>query len=286
MKNIFVILTFILIISLSSCTTLIKGLSDSLYEQKDIVLVEQGAPSYLILVEGLIRSEPKNKQYLITGIQMFSAYSSAFIKEDDRKKIFADKTKEWGIKLLRTYYGYVKYEKTEDREKKEVAFQSFLKSLTKNDVENVFWAANAWIMWILTNLDSTDAFIELPIAKALIDRVYKLDDKYYYGAPHLYYGVFYGAFPKDFGGNLEKAKEEFDIALKLSGDKFLATKLFYANFYLKPKNDKKEFERVVREVIDFDLEQYPSLRLINTVAKKQAEEMLANINEMFFDDVN
>jgi hypothetical protein len=286
MKKVIIIFTCAVFFIFTSCSSLMQGLTDSLYQQKDIALVEDGAPAYLLLVEGLIKSDPKNKGYLLLGIQLFISYSGAFVKDDARKKIFAEKTKEWALSLLRTYSGFAKYEKIVDREKKDAALNDFIKSLGKNDVDSIFWASNAWIMWILNNLDNTDAFLELPIVKSLIDKVYKLNDKYYYGAPHLYYGVFFGAFPKDLGGNLDKAKEEFDIALKLSGDKFLTTKLFYADFYLKPKNDKKGYEKILKEIINTDPDKYPEMRLINIVSQKQAKEMLAKIDEVFFDDIS
>ena len=283
MRKIFVGLIVAVLFSSISCTSLMKGLTDSLYEQKDIVLVEEGAPAFLLLVEGLIKGNPQDKNMLQTGIQMFSSYGGAFVKDSERKKIFQDKTKYWALELLKTYPLYVMFDKEKDREKKDKLFQSFLKSLTKSDVPTVFWACNAWIMWIIGNLDSTDAFLELPLAKGIIDRIYVLDGDYYYGAPHLFYGVFYGAFPKDFGGNLEIAKKEFDIALKLSGDKLLITKLFYANFYLKPKNDKAGFEQIINEILETDIDKYPETRLLNMVSKREALDLKNRINELFFD---
>ena len=277
----FTIIT-ILVLSLS-CTSIIKGLTESLYEQKDAVLIEEGAPSYLILVEGLIKSSPDNKQYLLPGIQIFVAYGNAFVNDPDRKKIFADKTKEWGLRLLRSYPKFKKYENSKDRAEKEKLLESFLKSLGKKNVPEIFWATNAWINWILNNLDTTDAFIELPIARALIDRIYELDDTYYYGAPHLYIGVFYGAFPKDLGGDLDKAKEELEKALAISGDKLLLTKIFYAEYYLKPKNDKKAYEKVMKEILDYDVDKYPEMRLLNIVSQKQAGELLDNIDNSFYE---
>ena len=283
MKRYLYILSTIFLILFSSCTSIMKGLTDSLYEQKDIVLIEEGAPSFLLLVEGLIRSNPKDKDMLLTGIQMFSSYGGAFVKDDDRKKIFQDKTKFWALELLKSYSLFNQFEKSNDREKKDKIFQSFLNSLTKRDVPYVFWACNAWVMWILGNLDSTDAFLELPLAKGLIDRIYVLDDKYYYGAPHLFYGVFFGAFPKDFGGDSERSKKEFDIAITLSGEKLLMTKLFYANFYLKPKNDKDGCREVIHEVVEADLDKHPETRLMNKIAQMEAKDLLEKIDDLFFD---
>ncbi|HRU44477.1 MAG TPA: TRAP transporter TatT component family protein, partial [Spirochaetota bacterium] len=77
------------------------------------------------------------------------------------------------------------------------------------------------------------------------------------------------------------AKEEFDVALKLSGDEFLTTKLFYATFYLTAIGDKEGFEKVLNEIIDMDIEKYPDTRLLNIVSKSQAEKMIEKVDEMF-----
>ncbi len=277
-KNILIILSLLLFSCASLTNNLIDGLSKSLYRQKDIKLIEEGSPAFLLLIEGLIISYPENRDMLLAGIQTFSAYSSAFVEDKERQKIFQNKTKEWAIQLLKTYPLYRNYEKIVDKEKKEIAFKKFLNSLTKKDVKYVFWAANAWIMWIINNLDDIMALLELAEVKAIIGRIKDIDPNFYYGSPSLFYGVYYSAFPEDFGGDLKKAKEEFDKALKISGEEFLTTKLFYAIFYLKAINDKENLIKTLNEIINVDIEKYPDTRLLNLVTQNQAKEILENID--------
>lgn len=279
-KNIaYILLLFIVLNTVPSCNKLIQGLSDSLYGQKDIQLVKDGAASYLLLVEGLIKSNPKNKTFLTTGIQLFYAYSSAFVNDPERKKIFADKTKEWAMLLLRTY---PKFRKVEYKSIDE--FQTWVKTLRKKDVKNVFWASNAWINWIIANSDSMDALMELPKAKALIDKIYELDSSFYFGAPHLLYGTFYSIMPVNAGGDLVKAQQDFEAALKYSGDKFLTTKVLYASIFCKAKYDRECFEKTLQEVIDADVDTYPEVRLLNTLAQQEAKDLLEQIDDFFYND--
>lgn len=276
-KIVNLILLFIIFILLFSCASMTTGLANSLYRQKDIKLVEDGAPAYLLLVEALIDSKPNDKNFLMMGIQMFTAYSSAFVKDQERSKIFTEKTKTWAIMLLRTYPKFKQYERSE--------FDLYVKwvdTIQKNDVPYVFWAANSWLMWIISNFDNVEAAIDLPKAKAVIDKIYKMDSSYYYGAPHLFYGLYYCILPEYIGGNLNKAKEEFDKALSYSQDKFLMTKVYLAQYYYKAKNDKENFKKSLKEVINADLEKYPDLRLLNSFAKKYAEELLGKIDEIFY----
>ena len=273
--NVFILCIFIF----CTCTSMVKGLSDSLYSQKDIKLVEDGAPSFLLLVESLIYSNPTNKNWLLTGIQLFSAYSNAFVKDKERKTIFQDKTKDWALKLLRTY---PKFKQTENGDFDK--YNKWVETINERDVPYVFWAANAWIMWIIAHSDSIEAIMELPKAKAIIDRIYKIKPDYYYGAPHLFYGIYYSALPEIAGGNLVKAKEEFDKALKISGDRFLMTKISYAEFYLKAKYDRKDYIKVLEEVVNADIDKYPEVRLLNAFSKKQAKELLEQTGKFFYND--
>jgi len=260
-----------------SCTSLIKGLTDSLYQQKDAELVKDGAPSYLLLVEGLIKSNPKNRDNLKLGIQLFSAYSGAFIKDQERNNIFNEKTKEWAISLLNTYPNFKK-----SRNSDFEIYEKEINKFSKKDIDYVFWAANAWIMWIISNTENLEALLDLPKARAIIDRIYLLDSSYYYGAPHLFYGIFYSFLPEVYGGDLKKSEKEFDEALKYSGDMFLLTKVSYAQYYLKAKNDKNKFKQILEEIINADIDKYPEQRLMNILAKKQAKELLDNINNFFY----
>jgi len=276
LNKIFKVLAVLILFSLLSCNSLLKSLSDSLYRQNDLKLVEDGAPSYLLLIEAFIESKPNDKSMLSTGIQLFSAYSQAFVKDPARQKIFTDKTKRWAMSLLRTY---PRFKELENKEFDE--YTKWLLSVSKRDIPYIFWATNAWFVWIIGNLDSIDAFIELPKAKAIMDRIKELDDTYYYGAPHLFYGMYYSVMPESIGGGADKAKAEFDIALKLSGDKFLMTKVSYAQLYLKLKNDKNGFIKTLNEVIKADLDKYPEMRLLNSFSKNQAAELLKKTNEIF-----
>ncbi len=279
--TIMVIVVMIISFTFTSCSSMFDGLAKSLFSQKDVKLVNDGAPAYLLLIEGLISSDPKNRTFLQIGIQTFTAYSSAFVDDPVRKKIFSDKCKNWGKQLLMTYPQFAAYEKSRDIEKKNRAFNSFIKSINKVEVPYVFWASYAWIMWILDNLDTIDGLMDLGIVKQIIDRVYVVDGDFYYSAPHLFYGVFYAAFPKDIGGDISKAKNEFNYVIEKNGDKLLMAKMFYAMFYLKPQHEKEEFKKTLKEIEDYDLDSCPENRLLNLITQEEAVKLLKNADSLF-----
>ena len=277
-----IILLFLsILLSFTSCNSIFDRFASSLFSQKDIKLVGDGASAYLLLIEGLISTDPKNRTYLQIGIQTFSAYSSAFVNDTSRKKIFTEKCKAWGKQILMTYPQFAAFEKAKNMEKKNKALNSFLKSINKLDVPYVFWASYSWIMWILDNIDSVEALMDLGIVKQIIDRIYVIDGDFYYSAPHLFYAIFYAAFPKEIGGDIGKAKNEFDYVIEKNGDKLLMAKMSYAVFYLKPQNQKEEFQKVLKEIINYDLDLYPKNRLLNLITQEEANKLLNNIGNLF-----
>ncbi len=280
------IFSVILVLFLSGCTSLLSDLTSSLYEQKDIQLVKDGAPSFLLVIEGLLKNDPNNKDMLIAGIQMFSAYSGAFVDSPERKALFNEKTMNWTRQLLATYPGYRRYLSLSnaDKEVRDAAYDRFVSEIQVYDVQYLFWAAYSWSLYILANIDKPDVFIELPYAKAILRRIYQLDSTYYNGAPHLIEGVFYGAYPPSFGGNLEKAKEEFEAALRISNGTLLMIKMFYADFYYKPKLDRAGYERLLNEIIATDVDLYPENRLMNILTQQEARKKLDTVNEIFADE--
>ncbi|MBQ3921881.1 MAG: hypothetical protein II707_01195 [Spirochaetales bacterium] len=274
-----------IMLSLTSCSSLMGSLTDSmtksLFGQKDIQLLEDGGPAFLLIIEALADRDPKNKDMLITAMQAFSAYSTAFVDDKERSAIFLQKSKNWAFACLMNYPNFAKYTNSSDKEIKDAALDKFIAGIKKKDVPYVFWSAYSWALWIMANLDSMEAFIDLPVAKRIIERVGEIDGDFYYGAPHLFLGVYFASYPENFGGDMNRAKSEFDYALNLAGDKMLTSKLLYANTYLKTKGEKEEYRKIMEEVIAADIEQYPETRLLNVITQQNAEKMLDKIDETF-----
>ena len=59
------------------------------------------------------------------------------------------------------------------------------------------------------------------------------------------------------------------------------TKVYLAQYYYKAKYDKKNFIKTLNEVINADIDKYPEMRLLNSIAKKRAEELLKKVDEFF-----
>ena len=115
----------------------------------------------------------------------------------------------------------------------------------------------------------------------MMERALELDEGFYYGGPHLFMGIWYATRPKIAGGDLNKAQEHFLKALDLGQGKFLMAHVYYANYYARNMRNKDLFTSTLQKVLETPAEISPDLVLVNTVAKKQAKELLSHMEEYF-----
>ncbi len=251
---------------------------DALMEESDLVFAKESAPANLKLLEGLIKGDPENVTLLISAVKGFSSYTLAFLEDEDkeRAKLFYNRGKEYGLRVL------LKNRQFNETFKKDIdSFNKSLQSFKKDDVSALFWTGFAWGNWINLNLDLPEALIDIPKVESIMMRVMELDESYYYGSVHLFFGVSYGSRSAMLGGNLEKSKEHFDGAIKISGGNFLIDYFYKAKYYAIPTQDKELFENLINKVISTPSDVLPEQRLVNEVAKVKAKKLLSQIDEYF-----
>jgi hypothetical protein len=160
-------------------------------------------------------------------------------------------------------------------------FLQGLKRFKKKDVPVLFWTATCWASWIRLNLDSMEALSELPRVEGMMKRVLELDEGFHYGGAHLFMGIWYASRPKIAGGDLKKSQEHFLRALDLGKKKFLMAYVYYASHYARKTADKELFVSTLEKVLETPAETSPDLILVNTIAKRQAKELLSHREEYF-----
>jgi len=83
------------------------------------------------------------------------------------------------------------------------------------------------------------------------------------------------------GGDLKKAQVHFLKVLELGQRKFLMSYVYYANYYARKIMDKELFTSTLQKVLETPADTSPDLILLNTIAKKQAKELLSRVGEYF-----
>jgi tetratricopeptide (TPR) repeat protein len=264
-------------LTVGATATLLEEIARASYRQSDLRIIREGMPAYLMLIDGMVQAVPDNEQLLIAAAQSYSSFASLFVEDQDKEyaNLLYGRAKQYALKSLELRGVKEPLQRPFDEFKEE------LNRLGKKDVPYIFWTATCWANWIRLNLDSIEAVSELPRVESLMKRALELDEGFYYGGPHLFMGIWFASRPKIAGGNLKKAQEHFLKALDLGQGKFLMAYVYYANYYARKMTDKDLFISILQKVLEIPDETSSDLVLLNTVAKRQAKELLNHVEEYF-----
>lgn len=262
-------------IAVRTTATVLEDAFAAFSEEEDPVLAEAAAASNLKLLEGLLKGDPDNRALLLLASRGFGGYAFAFAEDADpaRAARLYLRGRDYGLRLLRLH-GF-------SPPASLAAFQRAIQTLGREAVPAAFWTAYGWAGWINLNLGSPQALAELPRAAALMQRVLDLDETYFYGGAHVFFGSYYGGRPKIAGGDVEAARRHFERAAEIAEGKFLMNWVFYARYFAVPAQDRGAYVRLLRKVTEAPPDILPAERLANVLARKRAKRMLEQVDEHF-----
>ena len=284
MKEIVKLMTLAGCSFLASCSTLVSSvtqgfaedLSAAILESEDLDMVKDGAPAYLILLDGLVANSPDDAFLLRQSAVLHSAYAAAFVDEPLRVKLLANKAKRQAVRATcLSLKNACRLEKMSFQE-----LNIWLESQEKASVPMLFTLASSWIGWIQANSDSYDAIADLSKVKSVMQKVVMLDPGYENGQPYLYLGGMETLLPPGLGGKPDKGREYFERAIIISEGRNLMSKVMYAEMYARLVFDQELHDRLLRETLESKVKA-PGLTLMNVVAKKQANQLLISGKDYF-----
>jgi hypothetical protein len=269
---------------LSGCASLLSSvtsgiasdLTDSILNSQDLETVRQGAPAFLILIDGLVGEDSSNATLLSQAAQLNSAYAGAFVDDPERQKLLSSKS----LRLAERAVCEGLKDACGLRSRDYAEYEQWLSRLQKRDVPLAFSLAGSWAGWLQAHADELAAIAELSRLKALFGRLVELDPDYENSSPHLYLGVLESLFPPAVGGRPERAQAHFEAVLEATGGRHLMAKVLYASQYGRSTFNRELHDRLLREVLAADPE-VPGLTLMNTLAREQAQELLESADDYF-----
>ena len=260
----------------SATNGLARNLTSAVLDQDDPQLVEDGAPAYLIALDGLIEGDPENEMLLLAGARLYAAYASAFVEDPVRLARLTDRARAYGRRAMCRANKAICEAASDPYEE----FVTALQGAKKKDLPALYGFGSAWATWVQMNSSDWNAVADLPKVQALMERVVVLDDGYEQGGAHLYLGVLYTLRPASLGGRPELGREEFEKAILLSDGRNLMAKVLYARQYARLVFDQPLYNRLLVEVIEADPVE-PGYTLTNTMAQELAIELLAESDDYF-----
>jgi len=265
-------------LTLRAIDPVIDGSMQALFEEDDLELAKTAIESNLKLLEGMLKRHPENEKLLFLATQGYTAYALGFVEDHDlerARKLYL-RAKNFGLKILCCKKQF-KTALNEDLD----TFTESLNQFSKNNVPALFWTANAWGSYINLSMTDPQALVELPKVQVIMQRVLELDESYFFGGAHLFFGTILAAKPPLLGGNPQKARQHFDRCLEFSNGKFLLPYVYYAEHYAVRTMNQELFQQLLQTVVSTDIDVLPEQRLPNAIAKKKAQLLLSAEAELF-----
>lgn len=275
------VLTLLLIPLFAGCANMINqkiatNLAHGIQNQNDPEIVRVGAPAYLLMVDGFIEEEPEEVSTLIAGAKLYTVYAAVFVDEPQRAKGMSDKALRYARRASCAA-------KPDVCGMDSLPFDEFaikLGAFDESEIDTLYTYATAWVLWISLHSDDWNAVADLSRARAMLQQVLLLDERYDKGQPHLYLGVMDTLLPPAMGGKPEEGRGHFERAIELSHGANLMAKVEYARGYARLLFDRELHDRLLTEVVKAN----PIVKgytLSNTLAQEEARKLLASSEEYF-----
>jgi len=252
------------------------SLEQAILNQDDPATVRDGAPAYLLLVDGLIQEHPDDEQLLTAGARLDTAYAAVFVDDTARAQRLTEKARGYGRRAVCLHSSALC---AADSARQE-AFAAAVSKLGKDAVPAMYAYATSWAVWLQSRRNDPAALADVPKIEVLLERVVALDEDFEHGQAHLYLGILNSQLPAAVGGKPEIGKAHFERAIALSQGHDLLAKVEYARNYARLIFDRALHDRLLQEVIAADPVS-PGYTLSNVLAQQQARALLDSAADYF-----
>ncbi len=249
----------------------------------DPELIREAVPFALKLEESLLAQSPRHRGLLLATTSGFTQYSYAFVQQEadelestnlaaatalrDRARKLYLRARDYGLRGLRV---------------NDVGFDKAVRMATKRDVPLLFWTAAAWGATISISKNDPDIVADVPKLQALIDRALTLDESFEHGMIHSFLINYEMARPGlSTAERWTRAKMHFDRAMELSRGKLASPLVTYAEAVCVQRQQRAEFEKLLTQALEINVDQMPDRRLANLVTQRRARWLLGRVDELF-----
>ena len=283
-------------LAVSTQADVMQQASPVIEHQTDYEFARVAIPGTLMQVEGLLRVAPEDERLLLLGTRGFASYAYGFVEDEmERAELGGDleqadaarararglylKAKGLGMKLLAgAAEGLAEAAARDPDQLKRFVTAEFT---DPEAAPALFWTGYAWGSAINVSRDDVALVADLSLARALVERSVELDEKYYNAAGHVFLGVADASRGESIGGNPERGRQHFERALALTGRRAMIVQLNFAQFYATQTQNRDLFVALLKEVLETPVPADSPLALPNTVARRRAERLMAQVDTLF-----
>ncbi|HEV7559082.1 MAG TPA: TRAP transporter TatT component family protein [Kofleriaceae bacterium] len=281
--------------ALQTTSGILARAQPSLQQESDYELAARAIPGALKTIEGFWIVDPDKASQLVPVLtEGFCQYGTAFVEDEWEIAVFAKKLDEAAYhntratKMFMRCLNYALTTLGPDFQKdlfasNEVAAARIQRT---DDRTALMWAAFGLGSIIFHNLGNPDMLALRGTVQRMMEHVIELDAKNPPGdlqlaaLPHVGLGQLYGALSPALGGDPAKAATEFQIALKITNNKFLLARALWG-YSGRTSNNQKLFHEQLKQVLETPPSVWPEQRLANEVAHRRARRYLSHEKEWF-----
>jgi predicted anti-sigma-YlaC factor YlaD len=256
----------------------------------DPELIAQAAPFSLKLIESLLESSPKHEGLLLAAASGFTQYSYAFVQQEAdfiEEKDFARasalrlrarkldlRARDYGLRGLDVPHAGFSTSLRKDP-------RATVRQATRTDVPLLYWTAAAWGAAISVSKDVPELVADQPIVEALIDRALELDETFSAGAIHSFLITYEMSRQGATGDPAVRSRLHFDRAVAISNGQAASPYVSYAEAVSLSKQNRPEFESMLRQALAIDPNGKPEWRLENLIMQERARWLLSRASDLF-----
>jgi predicted anti-sigma-YlaC factor YlaD len=268
---------------------LASGSSSSFARDDDPELVRDAIPFALKTIESLIDQSPKHRGLLLAASSGFTQYGYAFIQQEadfteaqDLERATLMRVRAKKLYLRAVEYGLrgleVDMPGFRDRLFKEP--DAALAKTTKKHVPLLYWTGAAWAAAFAVDVTDSDLSIRQSGIEKMMRRALALDEAWEKGSLHDFF-ISWEAGHASAGGSVPKARQHFARSKELSRGLRLGPFVSLAESVSLTENNKKEFESLLKEALEIDINKDVDARLANVISQRRAKWLLGRIEDLF-----
>ena len=256
----------------------------------DPELIQSAAPFSLKLIESLLESSPRHEGLLLAAASGFTQYSYAFVQQradfvedSNLTRASALRLRARRLDLRARDYGLrgldVRHAGFSTRLRQNP--KATVREATAKDVPFLYWTAAALGAAISISKDNPELVADQPIVEALIDRALELDESFNGGAIHTFLITYESARQGVTDDPAVRSKRHFDRAVEITRGQAASPYVSYAEAVSLPKENRAEFESLLKQALAIDPNAKPEWRLENTIMQQRARWLLSRVPDLF-----
>ncbi len=248
--------------------------ADALWEQRgEQAKLEEAIRAY----EDVISVDPENLEVLTKLSRAYYLLADGYLEGGDVEKQLEtyNKGAQYGERAMALDPEFKK------RVESGVKVEDAISVLDSKYIGAIYWSASNLGKWakkkgFLTLLKYKDK------ARKMVQRVLEMDEKYFYGAPHRYFGAYYALAPSFAGGDLKKSEEHFKKSLEIEPN-YIGTWVLKADTLDVKLQDKELYRKDLEKALSIPAESLPEIIPEQNAEKRKARLFLDEIDSRFIE---